>query len=234
MISAVLFDMDGTLLDIDIEDFLRAYFGVLGPVIAGVIGAEETSTGLQAVIAGTEAMSALHPGVTNRDAFNSKFMELTGCDLSAPEADKAINRFYCDVFPTLRAGHGPREGARAAVEAAAGLGLRRALATNPIFPRQAIVERLSWAGFAPEEFDLVTSYENMRACKPSHDYFLQVADSLGVDPRDCIMVGDDPLLDLAAADVGMRTFYVGPAQRTSASWSGSLADLATLLPKIAG
>lgn len=234
MISAVLFDMDGTLLDIDIEDFLRAYFRILGPVIAGVLGAEEPSAGLQAVIGGTEAMAAPHPGATNREAFNARFLELTGADLTAPAADQAITTFYREVFPGLRADHGPRTGAQAAVDTAASLGLKLALATNPIFPRQAIVERLSWAGFSSDDFDVVTSYEEMRACKPSHDYFLQVAEMLDVAPAECVMVGDDALLDLAAADIGMRTFYVGPASSTSAHWSGSLDDLASLLPKIAG
>ncbi len=32
---------------------------------------------------------------------------------------------------------------------------------------------------------------------------------LGVAPATCLMVGDDRALDMPAADLGMRTFYVG-------------------------
>lgn len=233
MISAVLFDLDGTLLDIDIEPFLRDYFGLLGPVIAELLGnPEAVNDALGAVIAGTEAMAEPHPGRTNKSVFDERFCALTGLDLSRDPAARAVSDFYDDVFPTLKGTHGPREGASAALRKARELGLPVALATNPIFPLSAIAERARWAGFELDEFDFVTSYETMEACKPSPGYFRRVADELGVSPADCVMVGDDPVLDLAAADIGMRTFFVGPHDPVISDWRGGLADLVGLLPRI--
>jgi len=46
------------------------------------------------------------------------------------------------------------------------------------------------------------------------------------------MVGDDRSLDMAAADVGMRTYYVGPDERAHADWRGGLVEFAALLPRL--
>jgi HAD superfamily hydrolase (TIGR01509 family) len=201
--------------------------------VAGLLGEDrEQAEALAAVIAGTEAMSAPHPGLTNRDVFNDVFREMTGVDLAESAASSAIDAFYDHEFPALRATHAPCAGARRAVDTARDLGLAVALATNPIFPRKAVRERAEWAGFALDEFDLVTTYEVMEACKPQPTYYRSVAERLDVSPADCVMVGDDPVLDLAAADVGMKTFYVGPRMQVTADWRGSLDDLADLLPRI--
>lgn len=233
MLDAVLFDLDGTLLDIDLDMFLQAYFSLLGPVVADVIGnGISARDALQAVIAGTEAMTSPHPGLSNRDAFNRSFRHDTGVDLGDVVAAEHLERFYEQQFPSLKGGYGPVTGADAVLAVARRHGLRLALATNPIFPLSAIEERMRWGGIASADFDLVTSYENMHACKPLPHYYRSIAECLGVEPDRCLMVGDDPVLDMAAADVGMRTFYVGTASGAVADWHGSLADLAALLPRL--
>ena len=234
MLGAVLFDLDGTLLDIDLDHFFREYFAALGPVVAEALGTgADVRTGLNAVLNGTEAMSLPHPGRTNREVFNERFSELTGADLDLEEYAVVFERFYADVFPSLRGGMGPRPDARRAVTAALDLGVKVAIATNPIFPRSAIDERMRWADVADLPVHVVTDYETMHAAKPNPAYFLEAARMLGVPPGDSLMVGDDRVLDMAAADVGMRTFYVGRQSRTVCDWAGSLGDLADLLPRLA-
>jgi FMN phosphatase YigB (HAD superfamily) len=233
VLGAVLFDLDGTLLDIDLDAFFRAYFAALGPVVAEVLGTgADVRPGLDAVLQGTEAMGLPHRGLTNREAFNARFHELTGADLDLDEYALALERFYAGVFPSLKGAIGPRPGARNAVEQALGLGLGVAIATNPIFPRSAIEERMRWADVADLPVHVVTSYENMHAAKPHPAYFLEVAEMLDVAPGDALMVGDDRVLDMTAADVGMATFYVGRGKAPSADFSGSLDDLAQLLPRL--
>jgi len=72
----------------------------------------------------------------------------------------------------------------------------------------------------------------MHATKPLSGYYSQTARMLGVDSRNCLMVGDDRTLDMAAADIGMRTFYVGNAPIPAADYSGSTADVASLLERL--
>lgn len=232
MIRAVLFDLDGTLLDIDLDRFLRAYFALLGPVLSDIVdGAIEPEAALKAVMTSTLAMCESDDDRTNREVFESRFLELTGVDLTDPKASARIDRFYRDEFPGLRHSHGPRPGGIRAVEAARSAGLPIALATNPIFPLDAIEERMRWAGLDRDWFELVTSYETMDACKPNPRYFERIARSLGTDPAECLMVGDDPDLDLPASHTGMRTFYVGTRPVAGDVRRGSLDDLAELLPE---
>jgi FMN phosphatase YigB (HAD superfamily) len=234
VLTGVLFDLDGTLLDIDIDAFLGDYFGALGPVVADVLGdGRDPSAGLRAVVEGTSAMVAPHEGRTNRTVFNKTFHELTGVDLDLDEFALPFERFYADVFPTLRKRIGPRDGARDVVQTALELGMKVAIATNPIFPLSAIEERMRWAGVDDLGVHAVTSYEIMHATKPLQAYFSETADLIGVPASACLMVGDDRVLDMGAADIGMTTFYVGAAPIPACDYAGDLRDLIGLLPRLA-
>ncbi len=234
VLSGVLFDLDGTLLDIDLNSFFREYFAALGPVVAEALGrGGDVQSGLDAILGGTRAMSLPHAGSTNQEAFNARFHELTGANLDLDEYAQAFERFYAEVFPSLRGTMEGHEGAREIVICALELGLKVAIATNPIFPRSAIEERMRWAGVAGLPVHVVTSYENMHSAKPSLAYYLETAELLGVKPTEALMVGDDRMLDMSAADVGMKTFYVGSDTAPGTDFAGTLVGLADLLPRLA-
>jgi FMN phosphatase YigB (HAD superfamily) len=233
VLTGVLFDLDGTLLDIDLDDFFRRYFAALGPAIAEVLGAgANVANGLDAVMRGTEAMCRTHPGLTNRQAFNATFLELTGTDLADAENAAILERFYAEVFPTLREDSGPTPEARRCVEHALELGLRVAIATNPIFPRAAIEERMRWADIADLPVHVVTAYENMHSAKPHASYYLEIASMLALPPSEALMVGDDRVLDMAAADVGMKTYFVGRGRALAVDYAGKLSQLPELLTRL--
>lgn len=223
----VLFDLDGTLLDIEIGKFLSRYFHALDDAVSRHFPSVDV---IPAVLASTETMQRPHPGLTNREAFYADFLERTDVDLE--DHWDVFEAFYRDVFPTLGTGYGPVAGAREAIAAARAAGWRVAVATQPIFPMQAIEHRLRWAGLSDVAFDAVTTYEVMGACKPDPAYFEQVCDMIGCAPADCLMVGDDALVDMAASRLGIRTFFVG-AGHADADGSGTMRDLPALIESIA-
>jgi FMN phosphatase YigB (HAD superfamily) len=229
MLRAVLFDLDGTLLNIELDGFFARYFGAIRAFTAPHFPGVDV---LDGIIAGTTVMQRSHPGITNRDAFRNEFLSRTGIDLDSDW--EIFEDFYRDVFPTLRTGYGPIAGGREAVDAAKRLGLKVAVATQPLFPASAITHRLEWAGLADVEFDAVTSYEDMRACKPAPEFFTQVAEQLGVAPSECLMVGDDRGNDMPASAVGMRTFFVGTEPDAPCDYRGTIAQLPELLQRLAG
>jgi FMN phosphatase YigB (HAD superfamily) len=229
-VLAVLFDLDGTLLDIHLESFLGRYFRALAAATAPAFKGVDV---MNAVLASTNVMQQRHPGLTNREAFHKDFRARTGIDLDKPKHYEVFDRFYAEVFPALGQGTGPQQGARRAVKTAQSLGMPVVVATQPIFPRVAIEHRLEWAGLSDLGLDVITTYENMHACKPLPEYFRETAELIGVAPADCIMVGDDRSLDMPAADVGMRTFYTGDGADPGATWRGDLNYFADLLTRVA-
>ena len=225
--KAILFDLDGTLLDLDTGDFMQRYFRALRQIETP--GWEGDL--LDAVAIGTEEMMGRHPGRTNEDVFWERFVEITG----RPQHEwlPIFATFYQGAFTSLRQGAGPSPGALRALHTARERGLAVVIATNPMFPRVAIDHRLAWAGLGtlPEDV-LVTSYETSTACKPWPEYFAEVAATIGVAPSECLMVGDDASMDLGSRSVGMKAWLLDePAAGWETDYVGSLDQLADFVQR---
>ena len=82
------------------------------------------------------------------------------------------------------------------------------LATNPLYPAIATQNRIRWAGFRPEDFELYTTYEDTYHCKPNPAYYQDILDKLGLKPEECLMVGNDANEDMAAAKLGIPVFLL--------------------------
>jgi FMN phosphatase YigB (HAD superfamily) len=220
MISAILFDLDGTLLDNDIERFLPAYLQSLGKFMAAHV---DPARFHDALMAGTRAMQAnTDPEITLQQAFEAVFFPQIG--LERGPLVPAFDRFYAERFPALKDLTRPVEMAPQAVERAFELRWKVAVATNPLFPLTAVVQRLAWAGLDPRRtcFDLVPSYESMHFAKPRPEFAAEVLGRIGAQPGEAAFVGDDEKLDLEPARaLGLATFRVtGAAAAGPASVRG--------------
>ena len=205
MIKAILFDLDGTLLPMDQDEFTKGYFKLLAAKLAPY--GYEPKTLIDTVWAGTAAMVKNTGAQTNEAAFWEMFSRTYGAEKT--ERDKPLfEEFYADDFQRASV-FCPRNGRAAeTVAKLQRLGYRVALATNPIFPSIATCARIRWAGFTPEDFAFVTTYENSAYCKPNPDYYRDAAQRLGLSPEECLMVGNDATEDLAAREAGMDVFLL--------------------------
>lgn len=203
-ITTVLFDLDGTLLPMDQEAFTRRYFALLTRAMAP--HGYEPEALMKTVWAGTAAMVKNDGSISNEAAFWNVFAARQGEKARADEPLFAA--FYENEFAGARDACGFNPQAAEAVRAVKARGLRTALATNPIFPAVATQSRIRWAGLEPEEFELVTTYENSHFCKPNPAYYREVMQRLGVRPEECVMVGNDTAEDLAAREAGIDVFLV--------------------------
>jgi FMN phosphatase YigB (HAD superfamily) len=227
-----MIDLDGTLLDIEVAFFLGPMVHAMHGCFDELLSRDTFTEGLFRGI--EEIMENSRPqGETNQDGFTSTFSALTG--VSPEEVVRRFDRFYSDVFPTLNGHARPRDGADQFVRKASERGYRLVLATNPIFPTTAVIERLGWADVDPGMFEFIPGLETMGSCKPQVEYFLELADRAGVSPTACLMIGNDVQQDLPAAEAGMDTFLVEGhlvdrgTGGTAPDATGSLEELGEML-----
>ncbi len=203
MITTVMFDMDGTLIPFIQEDFIKAYFGELCKKLAP-LGYEPEHT-VKSIWAGTRAMVKNDGSRLNADAFWEVFRSMNE---GMPDAKLLCDEFYTNEFDRAKRILQYEVNRRGLIEKLREKGLKPVLATNPMFPSDGMNTRLGWVGLSPDDFDLVTHYENCSYCKPSAGYFNEIMDKLGVMPEECLMIGNSVQDDMSAAATGMRVFLV--------------------------
>ena len=204
MITTILFDLDGTLLPMDQEKFIHAYMTGLTCKAARYGYDPESVPG--AIWAGTKAMVKNDGSARNKDVFWDAFSAL--CKKDARQDIAIFDEFYRNEFQDIRTVCGFDPQAAEAIRHIKAMGYRVALATNPLFPAIATHSRARWAGLDSEDFDLITTYENSRHCKPNPAYYQDVMETLGVKPEECVMVGNDVDEDMVAQKLGIRVFLL--------------------------
>lgn len=204
MIKTILFDLDGTLLPMDQEVFLKAYLGGLAQKMAPHGYEPEMLTA--SIWKGTGAMVMNDGSGTNEDVFWTVFSRLMGRDTRVDEPKFA--EFYENEFQNVSKSCGFNPQAAEAIREIKALGYRVALATNPLFPAIATRSRARWAGLNPDDFDLITTYETSRHCKPNPDYYRDILEILNLRPEECVMVGNDVGEDMIAESLGMQVFLL--------------------------
>lgn len=203
-ITTVLFDLDGTLLPMDQEEFTRGYFELLAEKMSAY-GYEKKQL-VDAVWKGTAAMVKNAGDASNEESFWRKFAEIYG---EKALSDKALfNEFYENEFQGARGFCGFEPKAAETVRKIKQMRLRAVLATNPIFPRSAVESRIQWAGLDVSNFEYITTYENSRYCKPNPEYYNETLSKLNLQPEECLMVGNDVTEDMVARTVGMNVFLL--------------------------
>lgn len=204
MIKAILFDLDGTLLPSDQDEFTAKYFEALAKCHA--MHGNDPKRVIDCVWNGTVAMLKNKGEDTNENVFWRVFEAEFG--KSKAEIKPIFDEFYAGGFDDIKSLCGFTEKASMAVKAAKAHGVPLVLATNPIFPIEAQVKRAEWAGVDPKDFAFITSYENSRYCKPRPEYYIDIANELGVRPDECLMIGNDTSDDMTAAKIGMKVFLI--------------------------
>ena len=203
-LKAVLFDLDGTLLPMDQNVFIKAYFGGLTRRLAPRGYAPEAV--IDAIWRGTAAMVKNTGEKTNEEVFWDAFDSIFGERIR--EEIPVFDAYYAEDFPKVRKSCGYDARASRVIEAVRKKGLRVALATNPLFPAVATENRIAWAGLRPDDFEYFTTYENSRHCKPNLDYYRDILEQMGLRPEECLMVGNDVSEDMVTRNLGMQVFLL--------------------------
>ncbi len=203
--NTCIFDLDGTLLPMPSQElFLDTYFNALAAKF--VPHGYDPKELMKAVWVGTKAMIENDGTRTNQQRFWSVFGSVMG--EKALQLEPLFDEFYRNEFTQAKSTTKTHPHAKECIRLLKEKGYTIGLATNPLFPQIATHTRLSWAGLTPEDFDLITTYENSTYCKPKLEYYKEVLKNLGRDAKECIMIGNDVKEDMCAAELGMDTYLL--------------------------
>ena len=203
-LDTILFDLDGTLLPMDQDVFLKAYFGSLVRKLAPL--GYEPEKMVKAIYAGTGAMIGNDGSVSNETVFWKTFCTFFGEQARADEPH--FDAYYRSEFQQVKDACGFDARAGALIGSLREKGYRLVLATNPLFPPAATQSRIRWAGLDAADFEHVTTYDNSSFCKPNLKYYEEILGKLGLAPENCLMVGNDVGEDMIAGRLGMKTFLL--------------------------
>lgn len=225
MIQAILFDIQGTLTNVNEAEFMRNYLGILAPRFAHLLSPEKFSKQLLKSL--EIVKNEPKPGQTNMQTFYDDFSKTTGqsCQTLRP----IFEEFYESDFSTLRCLIQANPQAVKVVEYAIQQGFSTAVASNPLMPLTAMAEQVRWSGLTPEHFKVIPALDNFHYCKPHPFFFKEVAESLGVRPDGCILVSEHAE-DIICRELGMKMFFVGTiAAEVQTDYVGQLDDLLRLI-----
>jgi FMN phosphatase YigB (HAD superfamily) len=203
-VKTLFFDLDGTLLPLRVDELLKPYFVALTKHWAPVFA--EPAKLAEHIMASLEVMiRTATPERLNAETYWTTLAARTGVGQDVLRGPR-FEAFYRDVFPQQRALYGDRlpGHGRALAVAALEAGYEIVMATNSIWPRVAIDERMRWAGVADLPWKLVTSMDDMHFAKPHPGYYAEICARIGRRPDECVLVGNDVEEDaIAGARAGL-------------------------------
>ncbi len=203
----LLVDLDDTLLGNQIDTFVSHYTRALAKHLAATV---EPRLLIQQLMAATASMlQHQRPDLTLQENFNSVFY--TSIGLTKTQAQPMLDDFYSQVFPNLKQFTSVIPASEDLLKGAFARGYRVAIATNPLFPRTAILQRLSWAGASLQDypFALVPDYEAFHFAKPNPTFYAELLARLDWPDGPVIMIGDSLDNDVVAArQMGLTAFWI--------------------------
>ncbi len=202
--SVILFDLDGTLLPMEQETFVKAYFKEISRKLSHYGYMPERL--IETIWGGTGKMVMNDGSKTNKSVFWSHFVSVYG-ELSEDDY-KLFDDFYNEEFDRIKISCGYTPKSKELIDSLKKINTRLILATNPIFPEAATKRRIAWAGLDPLDFELITTYENSSYCKPSLNYYKEIIEKTVINPKEALMVGNDVSEDMAAKELGMQVFLL--------------------------
>ncbi|SET27326.1 FMN phosphatase YigB, HAD superfamily [Natronincola peptidivorans] len=204
MIKTILFDLDGTLLPLNMEDFLKRYFEELGMKFQNLIHPKELA---KLVWGSTEYMvKNIDKEKTNAEAFFEDFFSKVSH--KPEELNPIFDDFYINDFPKIKETASQNQNIIDAITILKEKGYELVVATNPLFPKLAILHRIQWAGLNKEDFVFITSFEEMHYCKPHIHFYEEILEKINRRPEECMMVGNDVEEDMVAKKLGIKTYLI--------------------------
>lgn len=203
--NTILFDLDGTLLPMDHDPFMKSYFTHLATHLAP-LGFQPKEI-VKVIMTGFDAVVANDGSMKNAERFWQAVLPLLGD--RAHEFAAAIDEFYDVGYQACKQPMMPHPDIPTMIQTLKQKGYQLVIATGPVFYEKAIHHRIRWAGLNPTDFALITSLNTSSFGKPNPAYYQEILTLLGKNATECMMVGNDIHNDMIGAEqVGLSTYLI--------------------------
>lgn len=201
--NTIIFDLDGTLLPLNLELFMKIYMNEMSKVFHDM---ETPDDIIQKVMASTREMVMNTDHVTNETIFMDDFKKRVSGNI-----DTYLERFedfYDEGFMKTKEATCVSEEMIEAISVLKRKGYELIIATNPLFPLKAIHHRVGWAGLNVDDFKYISCYERNHYCKPNPKFYEEILSDNNLKPSEAMMVGNNVQEDLIAKTVGLPVFLI--------------------------
>lgn len=202
-VDTLLFDLDGTLVDMDKKFELPL-------MLRGIYRFRHFIAPWKFFSVFWSAVRAIQANDSDKTNFTVFFEYLLNHGKGTEEElTKIFDQIMNIDFVKSSKYFSETPGANETLELSKRLGFRHILATNPMFPLSAVKTRMKYgAGIDQFPFEYISHSQNSTRCKPKVAYYKELVDKLNLDPAKCLMIGNDPVKDLPAAELGIKTFLL--------------------------
>ena len=181
MYKNFLFDLDGTLLPMDMKYFIDLYVAAFCKSMVPVTKIESKPL-MNAIWTSVAQMAKNDGDCLNIDIFWRTMNSVCRRDMRVFNDD--FDSFYRGEFSVCRAATKVQPLARIVVDYIRQRGGNIIVSTNPIFP------------------------DNSSACKPNLNYFEEICSVCGIHPEESIVIGNDVDEDMISSRLGFDTYLV--------------------------
>ncbi len=204
MIKTVLFNLDGTLLPMNQDLFVKDYLQLLSSYFIpyGYDPKQLSAT----ILKGLTYMIQNNGNETNEHVFFKAFNETYG-NLYIKDIN-LFEQFYHTDFQQLKKHCHPNPIVQQLIKTLKDNHIQIIIATNPLFPQIATSYRIQWANINKEDLLHFTTYEDYSFTKPSLNYYQSILDKFNLKAEECLMVGNDVDEDMIASKLGIDTFLI--------------------------
>ena len=236
--KTILFDLDGTLLPMDVQKFMFQYKISLEKHFSTL---HSEANLFEKVMSSVKHVVKDQGPLTNDIKFFDHFFR----DLKVSKDNylEHFDLFYKTNFEEVKTSTSSSETMIEAIKILKSKGYDLMILTNPIFPMVANQKRIQWAGLDINDFKYVSSFEKNTACKPFLKFYEEVLEINALNSDEVLMVGNDAQEDLVVQKLGIKTFLINnhlinrEASLPYTDYSGSYDDFKSFveaLPEIRG
>ena len=205
MLKAVLFDLDGTLLPMEESEFIQQYGELLG-IKMSKLGLDGNKLG-KLIWKSMDLMNLSDGSKSNDEIFDQTFITFYGDE--AKKYKDILLDYYANEFSGTKNICKDNPLAKLIVSFVKENNLLCILATNPVYPKIATINRMNFIGLNESDFDMVTYHENSRYTKSNPNYYKDLLTKFNLKPEEVILFGNNTYEDgESSLECNIKTFLI--------------------------